>query len=132
MTQIRNGLKTALDAIPDCQVSAYQLDNPSPPTLQVMGLDEIQYDQAMARGLDEITVIVQAFAGTPVDRASQDILDGWMVYAVKDAIEADRTLGGIIEDCVVDRTNGARIYNLPNRAETLGTDFFVRVLNTGN
>ncbi len=138
LAQIRAGLATALeDALPTTggQASAYMLDNPSPPTLQVMGPEEVQYDQAMARGLDEWTLVVQAFSGSPSDRAAQELLDGWYVpngsTSVKSAIETDRTLGGIIEDLQVVRASGYRIYNLPNRTEALGAEFFVRILNTG-
>ncbi len=136
LAEIRAGLATNLAGIGnDLQVSAYMLDNPSPPTIQVMGLEEIEYDQAMARGLDEITIIVQAFAGTPVDRAAQTLLDTWQTgfggTSVKAAIESDRTLGGIVEDLQVVRSSGDRIYNLPDRSESRGCEFFVRILNTG-
>ncbi len=135
MFQIRAGLATNLSALADCQVSPYQLDNPSPPMIQVMGLEEVLYDQAMARGLDEITVILQAFAGTPADRTAQELLDAWQTgfggTSVKAAVEADRTLGGLVDDLQVMRSSGDRIYNLPNRSESRGCEFFVRILNQG-
>ncbi len=137
IAQIRAGLVVNLiDGLGDeLQISPYQLDNPSPPTIQVMGLEEMLYDQAMARGLDDITIIVQAFAGTPVDRQAQTLLDTWQTgfggTSVKAALESDRTLGGIINDLHVMRTSGDRIYNLPDRSETRGCEFYVRIFNTG-
>ncbi len=136
LAQIRAGLAAALDTIPGCQASAYMLDNPSPPTLQVMGPDAVEYDQAMARGRDNWTIVVQAFAGTPSERTAQELLDAWLsptgAQSVKTALESDETLGGIIIGLQVARASGYRIYNLPNRAETLGCEFFVDVVNTGH
>jgi hypothetical protein len=101
-----------------------------------MGPEEVQYDQAMARGLTDITIVIQGFAGSPLEQEAQKIVDLWIdtgsPKSVKAAIESDKTLGGIVQQVQVMRTTGYRIYNLPDRSETLGCEFFVRVFNTGD
>ncbi len=138
MAQIRTALAAALEtALPttDGQTSDIQLENPSPPTLQVVGVEEVQYDEAMARGLDEFTLVVQGIAGTPFDRTAQTLLDTWKTgfggTSVKAAIEADLTLGGIVQDVRVTRAGHDSILNLPNRTEARGCEFFVQIMNTG-
>jgi hypothetical protein len=51
---------------------------------------------------------------------------------VKTAVEADITLGGVVQAARVMRSAGYRIYDLPNRGKTLGTEFFVDIYNTGH
>ena len=75
---IREGLAANLAAITDCQVSAYMLARPSPPTLQVMGPDEIEYDTAFARGGDSLRMIVQGFVGAVDGKGAQKRLDQWL------------------------------------------------------
>ncbi len=136
LAEIRAGLETALATIPDVVTSAYMLDSPPDLTLQVMGPDLVEYDLAMQRGLDRWTMIVQAFSGSPDTTAAQQNLDDWMAprgtNSVKAAVESDVTLGGIVQSARVMRSSGYRIYDLPNRGRTLGTEFFVDVFNTGN
>ena len=133
MTQIRSGLNTALSAISGVQTSAYMLDAPVPPLLQVMGPEVVEYDDAMQRGLDTYTVVVQAFAGTPEQQAAQDTVDAWLApsgsSSVKAAVESDITLGGIVASARVVRANGYRIYDLPHQGRTLGCEFFVEIYN---
>jgi hypothetical protein len=136
LAEIRAGLQTALDTIPGPDTSAYMTDSPNDLTLQVMGPDAVEYDLAMQRGLDRWTMIVQAFSGSPDNRAAQENLDAWIAptgtYSVKAAIEKDITLGGIVQSARVARTSGYRIYDFPNQGgRMLGTEFFVDIYNTG-
>ena len=132
MAQIRSGLNTRLATISGIQTSAYMLDSPVPPTIQVMGPEVVEYDDAMQRGLDTYTIVLQAFAGTPESQAAQTIVDGWLApsgsTSVKAAVEGDITLGGVVASARVARANGYRIYDLPT-GKTLGCEFFVVVHN---
>lgn len=134
MAEIRLGLNTRLATISGlAQTSAYMMSSPSPPMMQVMGVDEVTYDEAMQRGVDRLTFVVQAFAGTPDDQAAQVLLDGWLAASgsgsVKGAIEGDITLGGKVTSARVTRAAGYREYDLPNRGKTLGTEFYIEVFN---
>ena len=109
------------------QSSAYALDNPTPPCLQVVGIAATSYDLTFQRGTDEILMTIQGIAGNTVDKAAQILLDNWLdttgSTSVKAAIETERTsggavtLGGIVSYCRVTGTTGSRISKLPN-----GTD----------
>lgn len=136
LAEIRAGLEARLATIPDVVTSAYMLDAPPDLTLQVMGPDAVEYDLAMQRGLDRWTMIVQAFSGSPDSQAAQMNLDNWLApngtSSVKAAIEGDITLGGIVQSARVSRSAGYRIYDLPDRGRTLGTEFFIDIFNTGN
>lgn len=133
--EIRAGIETRLDTLPNVTVSAYMLDSPPDLTLQVMGPDIIEWDKAAAEGLDIITIIVQGFSGSPDSRAAQINLDQWLdrsgTNSVKAAIEGDRRLGGIVDDCWVRESSGYRQYELPNRGRMLGAEWTLLVLNSG-
>lgn len=132
LADIREGLATNLSVIPGWQVSAYQLSNPLLPSLQVMGLDEIQYDRAMGRGLDDWMVSLMAFAGITTDIGSQKLLDSLIeTSAVKDAVESDKTLGGVAADVRVTECAGYRAYVLGTN-QVIGCEWKVRVLVAGN
>jgi hypothetical protein len=104
-------------------------------TLQVMGPDRIDWDQTAGRGLDIWTMIVQGLSGSLESQASQTNLDAWLAPAgtgsVKAAIEADRTLGGIVDDCWVRQSSGYKVYTMPSKGHMLGAEWLVEVLNSG-
>jgi hypothetical protein len=136
LAEIRAGLETALAAIPDVNTSAYMNDSPNDLTLQVMGPENVDYLLAM-RGLNRFTMIVQAFSGSPDQQAAQENLDAWIAptgaNSVKAAIEADISLGGVVEAATVTRSSGYRVYDFPNQGgRMLGTEFFIDIVNTGN
>lgn len=119
----------------DGQASAYMQSDPTPPTLQVVGISETQYDTAMNRGGDVLTMVVQGLTGTTADRAAQEQLDAWLdttgATSVKAAIETERpsavTLGGIVAACRVTGTNGHRVYKMPNGTDYLGAEWTLEI-----
>ena len=139
LADIRAGIAAnlaTLQGAPDnVQISAYMLANPTPPTLQVMGPDEIDYDQAMSRGMDEWRIIVQGFVGAATDEGSQVNLDEWLApfgaLSVKAAIESDRTLGGAVMDSYVESASGYKLYTLDSQFQVLGAEWIVRLLKAG-
>ena len=139
LAEIRAGLATRLDTIPGVNVSAYMMDVPRDLTLQVMGPDQVEYDQAGMRGHDNWTFIIQGFSGSPSSQAAQVNLDEWLspsgANSVKEAVEGDRSLGGIVEDCVVRTSSGYRRYEVgPDggaKHSMLGAEWTVLILNSG-
>ena len=112
ITQIREGLAANLAALSGFQVSAYTLANPTPPTIWVIP-GEVLYDKAMHRGLDEITMLVQAFVASTADIGSQtrldELLDPTGANSLKTAVESDKTLGGIVGSVQVTDATGYRV-----------------------
>ncbi len=135
LAQIREGLRVRLATIPRVQTSAYMLDQPVTPTLQVMGPDETTYDLAMQRGLDMWRIVIQGYQGSPADIGAQVALDEWLApsgtNSVKAVINADHTLGGLVQSARVASSTGYRIYDLPNLGRTLGAEWVVEVFNRG-
>ncbi len=135
LAEIRQGiadnLATLSGAPGNVQVSAYMLANPQPPTLQVMGPDTIDYDQAMAGGLHIWNMIVQGFVGAATDRGAQVNLDLWLApegaLSVMAAIESDRTLAGKVMDLSIVQASGYKIYQLPSEPAVLGCEWTVQV-----
>jgi hypothetical protein len=94
---VRAGLGTALDTITGLRVFDYVPDSLSPPAAVVEPL-EVDYDEAMRRGLDFYRAFILIIVGRMSDRSSQDRLDAYVAgsgaSSVKAALETDRTLGG--------------------------------------
>lgn len=96
-TGVRTGLGTALDTIAGLRVFDYVPDSLSPPAAVVEPL-EVDFDEAMQRGLDFYRAFILVIVGRMSDRSSQDRLDAYVAgsgaSSVKAALEANRTLGG--------------------------------------
>ena len=95
---IRRGLAANLkQALPGSagQVSPYMLDNPTVPSLQVIGLDEIEYDTlGFGRGGDDHFFILEAALGRSSDTGAQRKLVELLSTgsSVKEAAESDGRL----------------------------------------
>jgi hypothetical protein len=113
LATIRAGIARNLAVIPDVQVSAYILANPTPPVIQILP-GAIEWDLAYARGLDKIMLKVQAFVALNDDVGSQVTLDKYLngsgPLSVKTAIESDETLGGIVGTAQVTSTGDVQLY----------------------
>ena len=98
VSSVRDGLKTRLATVSGLRVSDVIPDKVNPPCAIVGQLD-FTFDIDNARGLDQascdIYVIVQRFDA----RSAQNKLDEYLgsgAKSIKSAIEADRTLGGVV------------------------------------
>lgn len=132
LSAIRAGLAANLAGLAE-QVSPYMLANPSPPTLQVMGPENIDYLVTMDRSASRWTVIVQGFVpGEIGDVPAQELLDAWLsdagAYSVRLALESDTTLGGACEDVTVVASRGYMVYVLEGRGATLGCEWVVDIV----
>lgn len=131
---IRAGIATNLRTLPGVsseQVSAYRLENPTPPTLQVLGIDSMT-PTAFGRGGFTSTWIVQGFVAKTLSRAAQERLDKWLhpdgTESVWAALETDDTLGGVIEQLTVISNDGLTEFQLPNGVELFGSTWTLEIL----
>lgn len=131
-SQVREGIADAIRAaVPGIQASPYTLANPTPPAAHVMR-GEIVYDQAMQGGLHDMTMRVQAFVALTTDIGAQMLLDQFLSpdgdNSIKAAIEADTSLGGIVQDLHVTSASGEQTYIRDQGGPVLGSEWTVRVL----
>lgn len=132
--QIRAALAVNLETIPNVQVSAYMLLNPTAPTIEILP-DVITYDETMHRGMDDLRFILRAYAGVTTDRGAQILIDSMLEptgsKSVKAATESDPTLGGIIDDLRVVSASGYRFFEVPGKGILLGCDWTVEIFAPG-
>ena len=116
VSQIRQALADKAANVYGLRTVAYQPDAPRPPVAFVM-LDRIEYDLNANRGADTFFFVITVIVGRADDRAAQKNLDQYLVGSdsVKTAIEADRTLGGVVNTC---RMTEARNYVSVNVGDT--------------
>lgn len=137
ISAIRSALATRLSTLLGTggQASAYWMTNPTPPTLQVVGIGPADYDQEFGRGGDTLAATIQGLAGTTVDQAAQIIIDNWIdtsgSTSVKAAIESERplpvTLGGIVSSCRVTGHTRPVITQLPSGQDTWSVEFTLEI-----
>jgi hypothetical protein len=105
-----------------------------------VGEVEVNFDKAMGRGLDELSITCRALVGRGDDRAAQKVLDGLLSGAgpasLKAAIEAARgapgelALGGLADDLHLQRVQGYRWYE-HNGTQYVGAELIIRVIGKG-
>jgi hypothetical protein len=115
VTDIRLGLAENLRQLGNdtgIQISPYALSSPTPPAIQILP-GEILYDQAFRRGLDVLTLLIQAFVSFTSDIGSQtrldELLDPTGAHSLKTAVESDSTLGNLVADVSVTNATGYRV-----------------------
>jgi hypothetical protein len=76
--------------------------------------DRIVYDLNAGRGADTYFFSVMLIVGRADDRSAQNSLDSFIVgpNSIKKAIEADRTLGGVVNTCRVREMNNYASVNI--------------------
>ncbi|GAA4999495.1 hypothetical protein [Streptomyces siamensis] len=105
-----------------------------------VGEVDINFDQAMGRGLDELLFTCRVLAGRADDRSAQRILDALLSgvgeASLKQAIEVARgapgelALGGLADDLHLQRVQGYRWYEHAG-ASYVGAELAVRVIGPG-
>jgi hypothetical protein len=105
VTQIKEGLQARLATISGLRTYAQQPDNVNAPFAWPM-LESITYNGAMGGGLIIHTFTVSVVVGRASERTAQNALDGYLSYegatSVRAAIEGDRTLGGVVQNLIVE------------------------------
>jgi len=131
VSEIRAGLAANLATITGTQIVSYQLSNPTTPSIAVFPAG-VDYNQAMARGLDKWTFTVQAIVSASVDQNGQQLLDSYLAptgsTSIRAALESDRTLGGKVQNVQVTRVSGYTLFG--DTPPVLGAEWTVEVWAT--
>lgn len=107
IADIRAGLVAAVAGIEGLSARPYTKSIADVPVLMVGG-PEIEYDKTFGRGHDDYTIPMIVLCSKVSDEDSQARLDSYLDpfgdSSIKTAIEADSTLGGVVEDLRVVST----------------------------
>jgi len=106
LSQIRRGLAQQIALVPGLRVSE-QLPEQINPPVAIITRASVDYQKAMAGGLTEWGMEVRLISGRMAEQSAQRQIDAWLSWdgeqSLRRAIEADPTLGGAAETCVVTR-----------------------------
>lgn len=122
-------LRTALASVPGLRVFDHVPDLFSTPCGFVLPAT-VEYWGAFSGGdvVQQYTVTV--VVGRSAERAAQEALYGYMSYdgtsSVRQALEADRTLGGVCQTLIVERADNIRML-LQGEQSYLAVDYAVRL-----
>lgn len=129
VSQVKSGLATRLATITGLRALNYQPDQLNPP-LSFSNLDSINYHRTMRTPMVEMQFTVSVIVARATERPSEYALDAYTnptgAGSIKEAIEADRTLGGVVDDLIVESATGIQTITA-NDGEYLGIEFLVRV-----
>lgn len=129
-TQIKVALKTALATITVLRAYDRQPDNLNAPMAWPM-LESVSYHGAMRGGLVTHNFTVSVVVGRSSERTAQTALDDFVGYdggsSVRAALEADRTLGGVVANLVVTEAGNISSMEANDGATYLMVDFKVVV-----
>lgn len=109
LAQVMTGLETRLDTITGLRASGIspdQVNVSGNASVAIIGVPEIpRYHLTMDRGLQRLSFTITVLVSAQLDRVGQQRLAGFAnptgATSVVAAVEADKTLGGIIHDCQV-------------------------------
>ena len=129
ISDIRDGLATNLATISGLRTAAEVPDNPSPP-IAIVQLQRVAYDGAFKGGMTTYDMLVSVVVGRVAEREAGRRLDAYTstsgASSIKEAIESDRTLNGLVFDLrVVEMNNIGAV--LLGEATYLAADFAVQV-----
>ena len=101
ITDIRSGLATRLATITGLRTGATIPDNVNPP-YAIISPNSVQYHRAFNNALSTYNFTVMVVVGRVSERTSQNSLDAYCSpsgsSSIRVAIEADKTLGGVVFD----------------------------------
>lgn len=128
---ILDGIAARLRTLPGLRVVAYVPDQIAPPTAIVQLPRSIDFDLTYGRGADSYRIPVLLLVAKVSDRASSSNLAAYLAAdgatSVKAAVEADSTLGGIVDDCHVAQATGIGSYTFGG-IDYLGAEFTLEVV----
>lgn len=129
ISQALAGLREQLTRIPGLRVVEYLPDQINPP-VAVCAVDEVNYHQAFAGGDPIYQMVITVVVGRASERIAQERLDAFMSYSgtqsIREAVEADKSLGGAVQQAVVTRASNIQVVNV-NEVIYLSVDFTVTV-----
>ena len=102
-----DAIGTRLKTIPGLRVYDFPPDALAVPAAVVAFPAAVEYDQAFVAGADSAVFTIHAVVGKVSDRASRDAIGAYVgragPSAVKTILEADPTLGGVIQTLRAER-----------------------------
>ena len=106
VSQVKDGLKARIETISGLRAFDYQPDQVNPPFAWPT-LDEVRFHQTgMASGGVVMDFTITVVLTRPSERVAQDKMDQYMAWSgpqsIRAALEADRTLGGVCDDLIVN------------------------------
>lgn len=111
VSQIMTGLKDRLATISGLRAFAFQPDFINPPTA-FPTINEVTFHGAMGGGDVVFDGVVQVIVGGVSDRRTQTLLDEYASFSgassIRAALEGDKTLGGVANTLVTNRSFGIR------------------------
>jgi hypothetical protein len=129
LSDIKQGLADRLATVPRLRVSPQIPEQVNPP-VAVVSRARVDYHRDMAGGTTEWTMQVQLIAGRMAERQSQRTIDAWLSWdgpaSVRQAIEADGTLGGVALDTVVTDADALSTFQIGD-SEYIGVTMNIRV-----
>jgi hypothetical protein len=129
ITEVKEGLANRLATITGLRAFAYQPDQLNAPIAFSL-LENISFHRTMRTALTEMTFTVTVIVCKADSRAAQSQVDPYVsatgAYSIKAAIEGDRTLGGKVDDLIVNSAGGYQIISAED-ADYLSVDFNVTV-----
>jgi hypothetical protein len=129
VSQVMEGLRARLATVNGLRAFSYQPDQLNPP----MGfpvLNSVNYHRAFAGGDVIFNVTIVVIVGRYLDRTADSLTDAYLSYSgtgsIREAIEADKTLGGICQTLKVESSANVTSLNAGD-AEFLEIRFLVEV-----
>ena len=131
LSSIRSGLSTRLATISGLSVYSYVPDSIEPPTAVVGVMSSVDYDSTMSRGSDSYEIPLYLYVSRVDAELSQDSLDEFLAgsgsSSIKQAIEGDSTLGGVVSSARVVEASNYGVYTI-NSIDYLGVEFNVEII----
>lgn len=114
---VLEGLRDNAGTIEELRCYEYVPDSVAPPCFFPVGVT-IEYADALASGMDMLTVNCQLLVSRASDRSGQRLLKEFLSNttpnSVVQALRADPTLGGASHDLQIRRITGYRAYTYAN------------------
>jgi hypothetical protein len=130
LTAIRDAVATRLSTISGLRTASEIPDQPNPP-IAIVSVQNVDYTQAMAKGLTIYNLVVTVIIARVAERHAQRALDGYVstsgANSIKLAIEGDRSLGGIAYDVQVTNMTSIGAIQLYGDVAHLAAEFSVVV-----
>ena len=100
--EVKTALARALKTIKGLRAYDYQPDQVNAP-MAWSTLDDVTYHGAMGAGNIVYRMTISVIVGRASERSAQTFLDRLLSYdgGVREAVEEDRTLGGVVQDVIV-------------------------------
>ena len=127
VSEITAAMKRALTAVEGLRISEWIPDQVNPPHATI-SLDGIDYHRSFAMGAPEHRFTVSVIVGRASERAAQLRLDSYLSatgdYSIRQALEDDQTLAGVVQSLIVTAASGIQIVTISD-VVYLSVDFSV-------